>query len=94
LHTNVFPHATANGKNHIGTIAGKLNGAMQAKTPIGWRTDSQSMPPETSSSACPINNEGAPAATSIIWMPRRTLPRASCRILPFSRVTVAASSSA
>src|SRR5882672_12170298 len=60
LQMKVLPHATANGKNHIGTIAGKLNGAMHANTPSGWRTDSQSMPCATSSSAVPINNDGAP----------------------------------
>ena len=94
LHTKVFPHATANGKNHIGTMAGKLNGAMAQKTPSGWRTDSQSMPRAMSSRACPINKEGAPIATSTIWMPRRTLPRDSGSVLPFSRVTATARSSA
>jgi hypothetical protein len=54
-----------------------LNGAMRAKTPIGWRTDSQSMPRATSSSTWPINIDGALAATSTHSIPRRTLPRAS-----------------
>ena len=30
--------AMAKGRNHIGTIAGKLNGAIAAQTPSGWRT--------------------------------------------------------
>ena len=35
---NVFPHATAYGRNHSGIIAGKLNGVIAATTPTGWRT--------------------------------------------------------
>ena len=42
--TNVLPLAIANGRNHSGTIAGKLNGAIAAHTPIGWRITLQSMP--------------------------------------------------
>ena len=41
---NVFPVATANGRNQSGTIAGKLNGAIAAQTPRGWRITWQSMP--------------------------------------------------
>ena len=37
LSTNVLPQATANGRNHMGTIAGKLNGQIAPNTPIGWR---------------------------------------------------------
>ena len=37
--TTAFPVAIASGKNHIGTIAGKLNGEMIAATPIGWRME-------------------------------------------------------
>ena len=40
----MLPVTIANGRNHIGTIAGKLNGAMAAQTPSGWRTTWQSMP--------------------------------------------------
>ncbi len=47
--TNVLPVATANGRNQSGTIAGKLNGAIAPKTPIGWRWTSQSIPREMSS---------------------------------------------
>ena len=28
---NVFPHTMANGRNHIGTMAGKLKGVMAAQ---------------------------------------------------------------
>jgi hypothetical protein len=83
----------AYGQNHIGTIAGKLNGVMAAKTPIGWRTYSQSMPEATSSSAAPIIRVGMPQACSTFSMPRRTEPRDSSSVLPFSRVTIVASSS-
>src|SRR3954447_12213804 len=37
LRTTVFPAAIAIGKNHIGTIAGKLNGVISPTTPSGWR---------------------------------------------------------
>ena len=39
LRTTVLPVAIAIGKNHIGTIAGKLNGLMTATGPSGWRTE-------------------------------------------------------
>src|SRR6185503_2395653 len=39
LSTTVLPAAIAIGKNHIGTIAGKLNGEMMPTTPSGWRTE-------------------------------------------------------
>jgi len=39
LSTTVFPVASAIGKNHIGTIAGKLNGEMMPTTPSGSRTE-------------------------------------------------------
>ncbi len=35
--TKVFPHATAMGNIHIGTMAGKLNGVIPTQTPSGWR---------------------------------------------------------
>ncbi len=44
LTMKVFPVATAKGRNHSGTIAGKLNGAIAAQTPSGWRMTLQSMP--------------------------------------------------
>ena len=91
--TNVLPVAIANGMNHIGTIAGKLNGAIAATTPSGWRTTWQSMPAAMSSSPVPCISDGAPHATSTHSMPRRTLPRASSSVLPCSVVTMRASSS-
>ena len=39
LSTTVLPAAMAIGKNHIGTMAGKLNGLMTATGPSGWRID-------------------------------------------------------
>jgi hypothetical protein len=39
LSTTVLPAAIAIGKNHIGTIAGKLNGEMMPTTPSGWRIE-------------------------------------------------------
>ena len=38
LTMNVFPVATAKGRNHSGTIAGKLKGAIAAQTPRGCRS--------------------------------------------------------
>ena len=39
LRTTVLPAAIAIGKNHIGTIAGKLNGEMMPTTPSGCRIE-------------------------------------------------------
>ncbi len=39
LSTTVLPAAMATGKNHIGTMAGKLNGEMIATGPRGWRIE-------------------------------------------------------
>src|SRR5207247_10117281 len=64
LSTNVLPVAIAYGQNQQGTIAGKLNGVIAAKTPNGWRTYSQSIPAATSSSALPIISVGMPHACS------------------------------
>ena len=49
LSTTVLPAAIAIGKNHIGTIAGKLNGLMIPTTPSGWRMECTSTPVETCS---------------------------------------------
>jgi hypothetical protein len=93
LRTNVFPHAIANGRNHMGTMKGKLKGVIPAKTPIGWRIRSESIPRETSSRLAPCMREGMPVATSTHSIPRRTSPAASLLALPLSRVTSAARSS-
>ena len=39
LTMTVLPAAMAIGKNHIGTMAGKLNGEMMPTTPRGWRIE-------------------------------------------------------
>ena len=39
LRTTVLPVAMATGKNHMGTMAGKLKGEMMAETPSGWRRE-------------------------------------------------------
>ena len=88
----VLPQAMANGHIHIGTMAGKLNGAMPAHTPIGCRMVLQSMPGATSLSESPSIRLGMPHATSTIWMERRTSALASSAVLPFSRVRMPASS--
>ena len=90
----MLPHAIANGRNHIGTIAGKLNGQIAAKTPIGWRYVSQSMPRETSSRLRPCIVVGIAQAHSTISIARATSARASGSVLPISAVTERASRSA
>ena len=87
-----FPHAMANGKNHMGTMKGKLNGVIAAKTPIGWRIMSESIPRETSSRFAPCMSEGMPVATSTHSIPRRISPAASLAALPLSFVTSSARS--
>ena len=77
----------------MGTMKGKLNGVIAAKTPIGWRIMSESIPRETSSRFVPCMSEGMPVATSTHSIPRRTSPAASLIALPLSRVTRSASSS-
>ena len=39
LRTTALPAAIAMGTNHIGTMAGKLNGEITATTPSGWRIE-------------------------------------------------------
>ena len=39
LRMTALPAAIAMGKNHIGTMAGKLNGEMMPTTPSGWRIE-------------------------------------------------------
>ena len=93
LSTKVFPATSASGSIHRGTIIGKLNGQMPATTPTGNRTSSSSMPFAIWSSAVPRSSVGAPQARATTSIPRRTSPRASASVLPFSAVTSAASSS-
>ena len=49
LSTTVLPAAMASGKNHIGTMAGKLKGLMTPTTPSGCRLEWTSTPVETCS---------------------------------------------
>ena len=95
LTTTVLPLAIAYGKNQNGTIDGKLYGAMIPKTPIGWRTEWQSMPLAICSRAPPAASiaAGVPHPTSTLSMPRRTSPLLSSRVLPCSCVQIDRSSS-
>jgi hypothetical protein len=68
---------------------------MIEKTPIGWRTELQSMPLAICSSAPPAASiaEGIPHAVSTLSMPRRTSPLLSSMVLPCSWVQIERSSS-
>ena len=92
LSTTVLPVASAIGKNHIGTMAGKLNGLMMATGPSGWRRLNTSTPVETCSLCSPLARCGAPRANSTTSWPRVTSPSASESTLPCSSVMMAASS--
>ena len=61
------------GKNHIGTIAGKLNGVMMPTTPSGWRMECTSTPVETLSEWPPLSRCGMPQANSTTSRPRGDL---------------------
>ena len=82
LRTTVLPVAMATGKNHIGTIAGKLNGLMTAVTPRGWRTEWTSTLVEAFSVKPPLSRWGMPQANSTTSWPRATSPAASETTLP------------
>ena len=94
LRMNVLPHAMANGRNHMGTMAGKLNGTIAAHTPTGWRYVSQSIAVATFSRLRPCIVVGIAVAASTISTMRDTSARASGNVLPISVVTRLASSSA
>ena len=94
LSTNVLPQVIATGNIQSGTIAGKLNGVIPAQTPTGWRIVSQSTCRAILASDWPMSRLGTPHANSTTSMPRWTDARASARVLPCSRVTRLASSSA
>ena len=91
---NVLPQAIAKGRNHIGTIAGKLNGVIAAQTPTGWRIVSVSIFVATPSRMRPCIVVGIAQAASTISIMRATSACASGYVLPISRVAVAAISSA
>ncbi len=65
-----------------------------AQTPTGWRIVSQSTCRAIFASDWPMSRLGTPQANSTTSMPRWTEARASARVLPCSRVTRLASSSA
>ena len=92
--TNVLPQTIAIGNIQSGTIAGKLNGVMPAQTPTGWRIVSQSTWRAMLASDWPMIRLGTPQANSTTSTPRWTDARDSARVLPCSRVTRLASSSA
>ena len=90
---NALPHASANGRNHSGIIAGKLNGVIAATTPTGWRSMCTSTPRATRSRFSPLSRCGAAIAASTDSIPRPTSAFASSSVFPMSWVTSAAISS-
>ncbi len=90
--TTVLPSAIAIGKNHIGTIAGKLNGLMMPTTPTGSCTEYTSTPVETFWLNSPFARCGMPQANSMTSRPRAISPSASEVTLPCSLVRIAARS--
>ena len=61
-----MPAAIAIGKNHIGTIAGKLNGEMMPTTPSGCRIEDTSTLVEAFSVSDPLSRCDRPQANSTI----------------------------
>ena len=92
LRTTVLPAAMAMGKNHIGTMAGKLNGEMMPTGPTGWRREETSMLVEAFSVMPPLSRWAMPQANSTTSWPRETSPSASETTLPCSAVMISASS--
>ncbi len=92
LSTTVFPAAMAIGKNHIGTMAGKLNGLMMLTGPSGCRIEYTSTFVEAFSVKPPLSRCGMPQANSTTSCPRLTSPSASETTLPCSLVMILASS--
>ena len=84
---NALPQPIAKGRNQNGTIAGKLNGAIAAQTPTGWRIVSASTLRATSSAMRPWIVVGIAHAASTISIARATSARASAIVLPISAVT-------
>ncbi len=60
----------AMGKNHIGTMAGKLNGLMTPTGPSGWRIEYTSTLVEAFSVNPPLSRCGMPQANSTTSWPR------------------------
>ena len=92
LSTTVLPAAMAIGKNHIGTMAGKLNGLMTPTGPSGWRIEYTSTLVEAFSVNPPLSRCGMPQANSTTSWPRLISPSASETTLPCSLVMILASS--
>ena len=90
--TTVLPAAIASGKNHSGTIAGKLKGLMTPTTPTGCLIEYTSTPVDTDSLYSPFISCGSEVASSMTSMPRAISPSASEVTLPCSAVMMAASS--
>src|SRR6267142_6382671 len=90
--TTVLPAAIAMGKNHIGTMAGKLNGLMMPTGPSGWRIEYTSTLVEAFSVNPPFSRCGMPQANSTTSWPRDTSPNESETTLPCSDVMISASS--
>ena len=86
LSTTALPQAIAMGVNHIGTMAGKLNGVITAHTPTGCRIEVTSIRVDTFSENPPLCRCGMPQANSTTSRPRATSPPASLRTLPCSEV--------
>ena len=64
LRTTQLPAAMAIGKNHIGTMAGKLNGEMIPTTPSGCRSEDTSTLVEAFSVIEPLSRCANPQANS------------------------------
>src|SRR6195952_1838423 len=92
LSTTALPAAIATGKNHIGTMAGKLKGEITPTTPSGWRSEDTSTLVEAFSLMLPLSRCERPQANSTISWPRDTSPSASSSTLPCSDVMISASS--
>ena len=74
-------------------MTGKLKGVIAATTPSGARSVNASTLFDTLGVIMPARWTGRPHAKSMVSMPRRTSARASGKVLPWSRVMSAASSS-
>ena len=84
----MLPAAIAIGKNHIGTIAGKLNGEMMPTTPSGSRLECTSTPVETLLGVPALEQVAIPQANSTTSWPRVISPSASESTLPCSAVMI------
>src|SRR4029078_5063463 len=86
LSTTVLPGAKAMGEDHIGTMAGKVDGEMTPTAPSGWRMEYTSTLVEAFSVNPPLSRCGMPQANSTTSCPRGTSPSASAADLAGSAV--------